>query len=183
MTYIILLAALLGADPSDELIRLRLENELLRMRVEALEQRVADQSAETEDYESKLRDATGVGHDGTTFTPAQAVPPTMRELSAFAASYGNAGKPFTDVRPRNQVWNHLMRDHGFSFEQIDGMQYNAALWLHAAAHNGDVTPTEIKWKAVPVLKGFNAISGQHWQPVQQNCANGQCYNRSYRFDD
>lgn len=37
MTTLVLIAVILGGDPSDELIRLRLENQLLRMRVQALE--------------------------------------------------------------------------------------------------------------------------------------------------
>lgn len=151
--------------------------------IAALEAQVAELSKPANRVETP---DTPPAPEGSNPQPGQAVPPTMRELSDFANQYARSGMKFAaDVEPRNQVWNHLMQDHGFDFGQVDGMTYNAALWLHAAAHAGHVTPQGINWTAP-------AAQPARQQPTavySGNCANGQCHQHSYRrgflglFDD
>jgi hypothetical protein len=85
------------------------------------------------------------------------------------------------VNPWNQVWNHLKNEHGFSAEQVDGLSFNQAKWLHSGAHAGVIKPMRPaktvekgQGKVFPVidpryeLRKFCGPNGCYWQRVRVN---------------
>lgn len=76
---------------------------------------------------------------------------TKSELDSLVrSSYSPSTRLTTDVSPRSDVWIHLTRDHGFSSDQVSGMEFWVGMALNDAAHKGMITA----WKPAvfPVSK-------------------------------
>ena len=60
----------------------------------------------------------------------------QQDLRAWVHSRYNSRTPLrrATVNPRSWVWTHLVRDHGFSGEQVNGLAQWEALALHDAVH-------------------------------------------------
>lgn len=100
---------------------------------------------------------------------------TRVELAKQAVDYANRQRQLqATVNPPNQVWNHLKNDHGFTAEQVDGLTFNQALWVHSGAHVGVITPwtgkPEMAAKIEPryELRKFCGPGGCYWQRVRVN---------------
>jgi hypothetical protein len=101
---------------------------------------------------------------------------TRQELVKLAYDYANRQRQLqATVNPPNQVWNHLKNEHGFTAEQVDGLTFNQALWVHSGAHTGVITPMTGANKAVlPVIapryemRRFCGPGGCFWQRVRVN---------------
>lgn len=87
-----------------------------------------------------------------------------------------------------QVWNHLIREHGYAPSQVNGLTIDDALMLHNLAHGPKISPyastVTTSAVAMPVdvfIPTPNPKPPTMWSPpvnVGGNCANGQCARQS-----
>lgn len=100
--------------------------------------------------------------------PVRVVQPAQSSYAAIVRSHFPNGwrGEYADVSPRSAVYIHLQQ-HGFSASDIQGLDQNTALGLHALAHAGLVRPGQY---STPQENRVRTA------PVQQmgGCANGQC---------
>lgn len=67
-------------------------------------------------------------------------PSKTTELRRYIAGYRKANPTLTaDVEPRSRVWLHLV-EHGWKWSVISDLPMMDALYLHAATHEGRITP-------------------------------------------
>lgn len=107
----------------------------------------------------------------------QSTQPTQPVQSSYAAlvrsHFPNGWRgEYADVSPRSAVWIHL-RQHGFSQADIQGLDQNTALGLHALTHAGLVRPNS---RAAAPQHTHTQENRVRTVAVQQmgGCANGQC---------
>ena len=106
--------------------------------------------------------------------PVRVVQPAQSSYAAIVRSHFPNGwrGEYADVSPRSAVYIHLQQ-HGFSQADIQGLDQNTALVLHALAHAGLVRPNSRTASPQHTHLQENRV---RTAPVQQmsGCANGQC---------
>lgn len=109
---------------------------------------------------------------------------TQSELDSIVRSkFPNGWQgQYADVSPRSSVWQHLIQ-HGFSADQVNGLDQNTALGLHALEHAGQISPIRSpNWASAPappqsgysVAVSANVATGAIPAAYDAGCANGQC---------
>lgn len=104
---------------------------------------------------------------------------TGEELEAIVRNHYPRGDytRYADVSPRSGVWRHLQdSNHGFTSDQVNGMNQNIALGLHGLHHAGLITATK---KAPPSIPETGVVTTQKVKPQNTilqigGCANGNC---------
>lgn len=109
---------------------------------------------------------------------------TQSELDSIVRSKfpnGWSGE-YANVSPRSDVWNHLIY-HGFTADQVNGLDQNTALGLHALEHAGQISPYRSQnWVSTPapqqsgysVAVSANVATGAIPAAYDDGCSNGQC---------
>lgn len=62
---------------------------------------------------------------------------TTSELRSLIQQYRNH-RIYADVQPRSYAYKHLVQDHGFTSDQVNGLTLDEAYRLHSLAHGGIV---------------------------------------------
>jgi hypothetical protein len=69
--------------------------------------------------------------------------PVAKSLRDLIAEYKTAGGTQAYVRGKTDA-QHLVEDHGWTYDQIRGLTVNEQRYLHGASHKGKITPDSLR---------------------------------------
>lgn len=96
---------------------------------------------------------------------------SMSELRSLIQQYRNH-RIYADVQPRSYAYRHLVSDHGFTSDQVNGLSLDEAYRLHSLAHGGILHATR-SGASVAMVQSSVQSEPVYSYPVTQQVVNVQ----------
>lgn len=93
------------------------------------------------------------------------------ELRSLISQYRNH-RIYADVQPRSYAYRHLVQDHGFTSDQVNGLSLDEAYRLHSLAHGGVIKPYRSD-ASVAMVQASVQSAPVYSYPVTQQIVNVQ----------